>query len=851
MAWVLGLAITSDGKRILSGINDEKSKVWDVECRSVLKNGKVAQAYQLHSISPDEINEGGHIKTFHGGRTMWSHSASLQAGKSWLPSISMITMDVLHEELTRQVRQEVPNQFDGNLLIKTTQFAPRIDLIHPLVEQIQPENSASIVSVDAKLTLQGPQIRWTTSHHSTMTKSLTNLVKAIQMPHVARRGIRQLGLPRGSAPCTLSKGFVFRSTLRRVHPLFFVTGSGSSSTSTARTGPSGEISSLERDATPARNFGSGTEIKLFSAHGHPFSLDHRDATIRCWNSANGELIGEPWTGHTSIVTSLSLSPDGTKIASASVDKTIRFWDAQSGDSISRPPLHESSLRAVTFSPSGEFVAAGEENGKLSIWRVPWWDEYQKKLQAYEALLDLPAVPAPKGLSSVHAQDKFNFHDLPTGATSAPLGRPAPIATRVQHLWRGLIARNSPSSPTLSATEDQPTSQERRFWKSPRVVVAKSLRKCRKEKKHRNAHKPPRPQTHAGADPYLLFHSFHPSCHSYFSQLDPSHAVAGPSSSHAQPSGAPSKAGPSTPQAGPSTPKPATEGRASGFVQSYAGSDDSWDDLDGCGKCLDYFCGGPRSDRERFRPWRKKSPAVIEAEQRLKEAKRAANAPTKKHGRTPQGPASLTRQRLRTSEQNEEIRRQLDQAVAAKRKAEAERDYLLEKNVRDLRNISHTSRESTGTSHAPRFLGCGGRYLVIVTRAIIVHVESSCASLDGDEASSGRLRNNSQVEGSDPHRGILQRQETTEETHRRPDDEAVARQKAEAKLDWLEKEEKELRDIISLASREPLERQTQPGLSVVEAGPSSSFAEPSCFVSNPDPSTSQVHSSTPPSDPAGN
>ncbi|KAF9237942.1 hypothetical protein BU15DRAFT_62793 [Melanogaster broomeanus] len=55
-------------------------------------------------------------------------------------------------------------------------------------------------------------------------------------------------------------------------------------------------------------------------------------------------------------------------------------------------------------------------------------------------------------------------------------------------------------------------------------------------------------------------------------------------------------------------------------------DDSWDDMDNCGKCLDYFYGGPCPDRELFHPWRKKSPAAIEAEQQLKEDKH----PTKKH-----------------------------------------------------------------------------------------------------------------------------------------------------------------------------------------------------------------------------
>ncbi|KAF9233949.1 hypothetical protein BU15DRAFT_79602 [Melanogaster broomeanus] len=63
----------------------------------------------------------------------------------------------------------------------------------------------------------------------------------------------------------------------------------------------------------------------------------------------------------------------------------------------------------------------------------------------------------------------------------------------------------------------------------------------------------------------------------------------------------------------------------------------WDDMDNCGKCLDYSYGGPRPDRELFRPWRKKSPAAIEAEQQLKEDKH----PTKKHARTQKVTRPLT------------------------------------------------------------------------------------------------------------------------------------------------------------------------------------------------------------------
>ncbi|KIJ13233.1 hypothetical protein PAXINDRAFT_81616 [Paxillus involutus ATCC 200175] len=124
---------------------------------------------------------------------------------------------------------------------------------------------------------------------------------------------------------------------------------------------------------------------VWSLDGSQLFTASNDRSIRFWDTETGQAIGDPLTGHTQAFSSISLSPDGTKLAGASWDTTVRFWGTDSGDPIGEPLQHETGIEVVTFSPSGEFVACGEQSGKVSIWRVPWWDD-SKKVIAYAQLL---------------------------------------------------------------------------------------------------------------------------------------------------------------------------------------------------------------------------------------------------------------------------------------------------------------------------------------------------------------------------------------------------------------------------------------------------------------------------------
>jgi predicted NACHT family NTPase len=66
----------------------------------------------------------------------------------------------------------------------------------------------------------------------------------------------------------------------------------------------------------------------FSPDGTRIASGAGDNTVRLWDAATGQPVGQPLRGHNEVVLSVAFSPDGTRIASGSDDKTIPKWASQ-------------------------------------------------------------------------------------------------------------------------------------------------------------------------------------------------------------------------------------------------------------------------------------------------------------------------------------------------------------------------------------------------------------------------------------------------------------------------------------------------------------------------------------------
>ena len=71
--------------------------------------------------------------------------------------------------------------------------------------------------------------------------------------------------------------------------------------------------------------------------------------------------------HHDVVYAVTYSPDGSIIASASHDSTIRFWDPRSGRETRRLAGHARTVSSVSFTPDGKYLVSASWDNTLRVW----------------------------------------------------------------------------------------------------------------------------------------------------------------------------------------------------------------------------------------------------------------------------------------------------------------------------------------------------------------------------------------------------------------------------------------------------------------------------------------------------
>ena len=147
-----------------------------------------------------------------------------------------------------------------------------------------------------------------------------------------------------------------------------------------------------------------------------------DKTVRIWNAETGEPIGQPLQGHTDRVLSVAISPDGERIVSSSADRTVRIWDAETGEPIGQPLQgHTDRVLSVAISPDGEHVVSSSADRTVRIWDAETGEPIGQPLQGHtDRVLSVAISPDGEHVVSSSADRTVRIWDAETGE---PIGQP--------------------------------------------------------------------------------------------------------------------------------------------------------------------------------------------------------------------------------------------------------------------------------------------------------------------------------------------------------------------------------------------------------------------------------------------
>ncbi|KAG0293087.1 hypothetical protein BGZ96_003359 [Linnemannia gamsii] len=104
----------------------------------------------------------------------------------------------------------------------------------------------------------------------------------------------------------------------------------------------------------------------YSLDGSLIATASVDATVRVWSTESGNSL-HVLGGDAEAFKGVAFSPNGLHLVSCGKDKIVRVWEVHSGESFLTLEGHRDPVRSVSYSPDGQQIASADASGIIILW----------------------------------------------------------------------------------------------------------------------------------------------------------------------------------------------------------------------------------------------------------------------------------------------------------------------------------------------------------------------------------------------------------------------------------------------------------------------------------------------------
>jgi len=406
--WVLGVAVTSDGRWAVSGSRDETLRIWDLQTGAELGTLRGHRDW-VNAVAVIPGRAQAVSASSDGTLKVWDLEArqelcTLHGHEDWVLSVA-VTPDGCHA---------VSGSSDKTLRVwdlkARTQLATlrgHTDAVHAVAVERDGKWAIS-GAADATLRIwdlrSGSEMRILEGHEDAVrgvavTPDGRQAVSASQ-----DRSIRLWDLQDGRQLRVLGRQrWWFRAVAVTPDGGYAISGSDDNTVGVwplkERGGPrtlgrhadwvygvavtpdGGRVVSAASDATvkvwdlavPAPREHALAKVRRLSAaavaaHGGGIICGSSDRRLQIWD-LGGRTELHALVGHRALVRAVAVTPDGRWALSGAADATLKVWDLESGTELRTIAWHAGWISAVALTPDGQRAAAGYGDGTVRVWDI--------------------------------------------------------------------------------------------------------------------------------------------------------------------------------------------------------------------------------------------------------------------------------------------------------------------------------------------------------------------------------------------------------------------------------------------------------------------------------------------------